>query len=535
MDMITSKSSLDKQQTPVEKRIRDASRYIIEQILSKRGKVNVEHLKRKVSKEYDIPFLLKNADILQYATPEEKEIIKDFLKTKTIRSISGVVVVSVMIPPLPCPGKCIYCPTSSIAPKSYTGNEPAALRARMFDYDSYKQVEARLRQLEMQGHDVSKVEIIVMGGTFPAYSKIFQENFIKGIYDALNGFRAGTLEEAMKINETAKRRCVALTIETRPDYAKERHIDMMLSYMATRVELGVQVLSDRLLKKIRRGHTLKDVIESTRRLKDAAYKVGYHIMPGFQDEEKDLKMFKKLFTNPDFRPDMLKIYPVLVIKGTELYEMWKKGEYEALDDESAAELIAKLYKYIPEYVRVMRVQRDIPAYAIEAGVKKSNLRDMVMSKMREMGIKCREIRCREAGHVYLREGKIPRNVEVIVRKYKASKGEEYFISAEDVEQDILVGYLRMRFPYKPYRKEISKDDALIRELKVVGLQVPIGKRKEQGFQHRGIGRMLLHKAEEIAKDKGKEKIHIISAVGTREYYRKFGYKLQGPYMSKRIE
>ena len=517
----------------IEERIRRASREIIG-ILLKDEDVDVEELKRKISKKYNLGYLLRNVDILRYAKDEEREHIKDKLRIRNIRSISGVVVVSVMIPPLPCPGKCIYCPSSSIAPKSYTGNEPAVLRARMFDYDSYKQVRARLEQLEMHGHDTSKVEIIVMGGTFPSYGKKFQENFIKGIYDALNGFRATSLEEAMKINETSKHRCVSLTIETRPDYANEEHIDNMLRYMTTRVELGVQVLSERLLKKIKRGHTLKDVINATQRLKDSALKVGYHIMPGFQDPHKDVKMFKKLFTRTEFRPDMLKIYPVLVIKGTELYEMWKKGEYKAWDDEMALEFLVEFYKYIPEYVRVMRVQRDIPAYSIKAGVRKSNLRELLMKRLEEEGVPCREIRCREAGHKYLREGILPKNMDIIVKRYKASKGVEYFISAEDTERGILLGYLRMRFPYKPHRWEINKDDALIRELKVVGFQVPIGLRKSIGIQHKGIGRMLLKKAEEIAIDKGKENMLIISSIGAREYYRKLGYTLKGVYMWKSL-
>ncbi len=513
-----------------------AAREIIEKIKDlDEEKINskvLSNLKREVSKKYGLKMLIKNSTILEYVKPQEYEFLRRVLQLKKARSISGVVVIAVMLPPSPCPGQCIYCPSSSNAPKSYTGKEPAALRAKMFEFDAYRQVKGRLKQLEVIGHHTDKVEIIVMGGTFLAQPLKFQYDFIKSIYDALNDKIAKDLVTAIRWNETAKHRCVGLTIETRPDYSKPQHIDLMLTYGATRVELGVQVLNERLLKKIKRGHTLQDVVDATRLLKDSAYKIAYHMMPGFQSYEKDIKMFKKLFQDTRFRPDMLKIYPVLVVKGTELYEMWKKGEYVPLSDEEAANLIAEAYKYIPEWVRVMRVQRDIPADAIDAGVRRSNLRELVMEKIKEKGIRCREIRCREAGHKWLKERKIPKNMEFVLRRYKASYGHEYFLSLEDIEQDILVGYLRARIPYKPYRVELDSDTLLIRELKVVGTALPLGKKENVSFQHKGIGRKLMNYAEALARDKGMHRVAVISAVGTREYYRKLGYKLLGPYMVK---
>ncbi|NPA38763.1 MAG: tRNA uridine(34) 5-carboxymethylaminomethyl modification radical SAM/GNAT enzyme Elp3 [Candidatus Nanohaloarchaeota archaeon] len=519
-----------KQET-LKKAVRELIHHILYQGSALTPKKLAE-LKRKIAKKYNLDMLIRNSLILEYASDEEKSYLKELLRVKKVRSVSGVVVIAVMIPPLPCPGECVYCPSSTTAPKSYTGKEPASLRAQMFEFDAFKQVSARLKQLEAIGHETDKVEVIVMGGTFLAQSLKFQYDFIKGIYDALNEHKAKTLEEAIKLNETAKHRCVGLTIETRPDYAQKRHIDLMLKYGATRVELGVQVLNDRVLKKIKRGHSLKDVVESTHLLKDSAYKLAYHIMPGFQTFEQDVKMFKRMFSDQRFRPDMLKIYPVLVIEGTELYEWWKAGIYKPLSNEEAAELIAEAYRYIPEWVRVMRVQRDIPANVIDAGVTKSNLREYVEKVMKEKGIPCREIRCREAGHKWIKEGLLPKNLTFVKRRYKASWGTEYFLSYEDVEQDILVGYLRARIPDKPYRPELNSKTLLVRELKVVGMSLPLHVRKKVSFQHKGIGKELMQKAEELAYDKKMEKVAVISAVGTREYYRKLGYELLGPYMVK---
>lgn len=519
--------------------LKNAAREIIEKLkkidLKNFDPKMLSSLKREVAMKYNLKMLIKNSIILEHANPEEYEFLKNVLQLKKVRSISGVVVIAVMIPPSPCPGKCIYCPSSHKAPKSYTGKEPAALRAQMFEFDAYKQVKGRLKQLAAIGHNTDKIEIIVMGGTFLAQPLKFQHEFIKGIYDALNDEVARDLLTAIRMNEISKHRCVGLTIETRPDYSQPRHIDLMLSYGATRVELGVQVLSDKLLKRIKRGHSLEEVVNATRLLKDSAYKITYHMMPGFQSFEEDIKMFKKLFRDTRFRPDMLKIYPVLIIKGTDLYNMWKKGYYTPLNDEEAAELIAEVYRYIPEWVRVMRVQRDIPADAIDAGVKRSNLRELVMKKMKEKNIRCKEIRCREAGHKWLKEHLMPKNVELIKRKYKSSNGWEYFLSFEDVEQDILIGYLRARIPYRPYRSELDSKTLLVRELKVVGTALPIGKKESSAFQHQGLGKKLMEAAENLAKDKGMYKVAVISAVGTREYYRKLGYELLGPYMIKNIK
>lgn len=355
-------------------------------------------------------------------------------------------------------------------------------------------------------------------------------------FDALNGKDARTLNDAHRMNETARSRCVGLTIETRPDFCRQEHIDEMLLLGATRVELGVQTLSDEVYEKVCRGHTVRDVSDATRMLKDSGFKVVYHMMPGlFQDEGEDVSMFSELFSDSRFRPDMLKIYPVLVIEGTGIYEMYKEGKFSALTNESATVLVARLMAKVPRYVRVMRCMRDIPMEKIAAGPTAGNLREMAEAFMEKEGVECACIRCHEAGHMYYKKGIVPEGIDIYVDEYDASDGMEYFITVEDRRQKCIVGFLRLRMPsLSALRKEIDGKTALIRELKVFGTSLELNDRSKDSFQHKGIGRQLMEEAEKIARKSGACKVVVISAVGTREYYRKLGYARDGSYMSRMI-
>ncbi len=434
------------------------------------------------------------------------------IKRKPTRSLSGVTVIAVMCKPHECPGKCRYCPKGEYAPQSYTGEEPAALRARYCNYDPKKQVLQRLRQYEETGHDTSKIEIVIMGGTFLSMSKDYKEKFIKGIYQALNNSRKRDLEELKKDNEEALHRCVAMVIETRPDICGAKEIKEMLRYGCTRVELGAQSTSDDVLRRIRRGHNTKVTKMAIKRLKNAGFKVDLHMMLGLPGQD-ELKDFNELWRNPDWRPDGLKIYPTLVIKGTDLYEDWNKGLYKPLSNEEALKKVAKILERVPYYVRVKRVMRDIPAKCISAGPTWGNIRERAWKLMRKP---CMCIRCREVGRRGLKG-----NAGFKLRKYDASGGTEYFLSYEG-ENDSLIGFLRLR---------IVNSKAYVRELHVYGKTIPVGARGE-GFQHKGYGRQLLCKAEEIARKLGIKELKVLSGVGVRGYYRKFGYELVGDYMVK---
>ena len=466
---------------------------------------------------------------------------------KPVRSISGVVVVAVMTKFHPCPhGRCVYCPKGSwLTPQSYVDSSPVALRAQRLNYDPYLQVQSRLKVYEDMGHAPSKIELIVIGGTFPALPRDYQEWFIKRCFDALNSYHNGiiesnSIEEVHIQNEKAYSRCVGLTIETRPDHANREIADFLLRLGVTRVEVGVQTVFDDVLSKIKRGHTVNDVIKATKTLKDAGFKVVYHYMPGLPgvDLDRDVEGFKELFENPDFRPDMIKIYPTLVIPGTELYEMWIKGEYQEMNDEKAVEFLLKVKPTIPEWVRVIRIQRAIPSSCVAAGVKSNNLREIVKKKMDELGLKCRCIRCREVGFAELKLGVKPENLNLKMktRVYEASGGLEYFISFEDEKFDLIAGYVRVRMPSEPWRPELTeKSTAIVRELHVYGPEVPIGGEEDYAWQHKGLGRRLMAEAERLAREELEaRRIIVISGVGARPYFYSLGYRRLGPYVAKEL-
>jgi elongator complex protein 3 len=504
-------------------------------------KDEIHKAKVKLCKKYHLAHLPSDVDILQHASPEIYSELEPILRLKPVRTTSGVAVVAVMTSPSDCPhGKCTYCPggTDFGTAQSYTGHEPAALRADANDFDPYLQTKSRIEQLSTIGHPTDKIDLIIMGGTFTAREKDYQEWFVKRCFDAMNKTETSSLTDAHSLNEFAPSRCIGLTMETRPDWCKSQHVDEMLKLGATRVELGVQTTYNEILKEIERGHTVEDSILATRISKDAGMKVCYHMMPGLpkSDPELDLSAFKTLFENPDFKPDMLKIYPCLVVEGTKLHELWKEGAYKPYDTEDCAELIAKIKEYIPQWVRIQRIQRDIPVKLISEGVDKSNLRQIVQEKLKKRGKSCNCIRCREVGISTLK-GEKPdiESISLNHVKYEASSGEEHFLSFED-KNGIVIAYSRLRKPsLNAHRKEISLTPCMIiRELKVAGDMVPIGKTDDVKWQHRGYGQMLLKECENITRENDLDKILVTSGVGAREYYRKLGYERYGFYMAKSL-
>ncbi|WP_458205509.1 tRNA uridine(34) 5-carboxymethylaminomethyl modification radical SAM/GNAT enzyme Elp3 [Haladaptatus sp. NG-SE-30] len=533
---------------------------LVERILA--GEIerdDVERAKLDACSEFSAPKVPKNSEILDFAPNERREELEAVLQRKPVRTASGVSPVAIMTSPHQCPhGKCLYCPggpsSEFSSSQSYTGHEPAAARGVQNDYDPYGQVTLRLEQLREIGHPVDKVELILMGGTMTARSHDYQEWFVKRALEAMNDYDVNKepepaegvsfaqsseeyefryLEDVIAENETGSVRNIGTTFETKPDWCDPEQINRMLDLGGTKVEVGVQTTFERINREMHRGHGAQASIEANQRLRDSAFKVGFHMMPGQPGMSKEmcLEDFRRIFADEKWKPDYLKIYPTLVVRGTATYDWWYKDEYEPLRNEEAAELVAEIKSMIPRYVRLQRVQRDIPADFIDAGVWKSNLRQLARQKMDEHGWTCDCIRCREVGM----NDQDPESVELDVMTYDAAGGTEHFISFEDFDNDLLVGFARLRFPGDPVRRELD-NAALIRELHVYGSEVSVGAASEDTqHQHRGYGRRLMEKAEELAADAGFEKLSVISGIGAREYYRnKLDYHQDGPYVSKRV-
>ena len=431
-----------------------------------------------------------------------------------------------MAKPFPCPGKCVYCPSSPEAPKSYTVESPAVLRARSCGFDAKKQVEVRLETLAEMGHAQDKVELIIMGGTFLSYPRDYQYRFVKDCYDALNGIPTSSLEEARKLNENVKHRCVGLCIETRPDFCGEEEIRSMLDFGTTRVELGVQTLDDEVHSLTKRGHGVAEVISATKLLRDYGFKVYYHWMPGLPGStpEHDLELSQQLFEDERFRPDGLKLYPTLVVRGSELEGWYRDNLYRPYGDEEMIGLLISIKALIPKHVRISRLMRDIPSKFIIAGSRDLALRGTIRKKMGQTGLHCSCIRCREYGH-RLRDGWAIGKPWLTRLDYGTLGGEEVFLSYED-DNETLFGLLRLR---------INGEKAIVRELHIFGPEVPLGGRLERATQHHGLGEGLLREAERIAGEEfNANKLSVLSGVGARAYYRSLGYSLEGAYMVKEL-
>jgi len=508
-------------------RIKELSLRIISGIKSGalKDREGVQRMKIELCGELGLNDVPPNSSILKEVGPEDRELLEPFLTKKPMRTMSGVAVVAVMTSPHPCPhGKCAYCPggVDVGSPQSYTGKEPAARRAERNNFDPYLQVRDRIGQLTAIGHKTDKIDLIIMGGTFTSRDQEYQEWFVKRCLDAMNDEDSSDIKDAQSKNETSEHRCIGLTVETRPDVFGEDQVKKAMLLGATRVELGVQILDDEILAMSKRGHGVKETIESTRSCKSHGLKVCYHIMPGLpgSNPEKDLKCFKRVFDDPDFRPDMLKFYPTLVISGTELFDLWKKGEYVPYDVDTAVDLLSEMKSVVPEYTRIQRIERDIPAPQISAGILKSNLRQIVQENMHTHGMSCRCIRCREVGHT----GEVlvdPDLIEQKITEYEASGGKERFISLE--YNDSIIGYVRLRTD--------DTDTATVREVKVFGKIASIGSEGED-WQHRGFGKELMLEAERLAISDKKKRMRVTSGIGVREYYRAMGYVLEEPYMVK---
>ena len=569
----------------------DAVTLLLDQIAEQlpHSRTELRKLKTAVSAKTRQPLIRNDALLSRYREEIAQGLralnvpLERILTLNNIRSQSGLATVTVITEPYACPGRCVYCPTEARAPKSYLTNEPAVMRALRNDYDPYRQVISRLETLDQTGHPTDKIELIVKGGTWSFYPAAYQRDFITRCYDAANDFlqdqgagpaaacllgepslspgllqqlpsgqlrnaeRGGrsalagrsaspgpSLEEAQQTNETAQHRIIGVTIETRPDYVDQQEILRLRELGVTRVELGVQSLEDSVLDLVVRDHGIAEVIRATKLLKDAGFKVAYHLMPNLPGAtpESDLASARRLFDDPGFRPDAMKLYPCAVIETAELFQWWREGRYTPYDDETLTELLIRIKTLVPPYVRLERVIRDIPSTSIRAGSLVTNLREEVLRRMTQRGLSCRCIRCRQV------RDQAEGHFELTRRDYEASDGREIFLSFEDSAADRLASLLRLRIPHphQPHWLPALEGAALIRELHSYGRHVPIHAREEGAIQHQGFGRRLLEEAERIAREEfGVKRMAVIAGVGVREYYRRLGYHLQETYMVKELK
>lgn len=492
--------------------------------------------------------------------------LQKILTKRSIRTLSGIAPISVLLPPAPCKSACVYCPLERsdtggktlfqkdsekkygpqqipkkfqkpgaiVMPKSYLSSEPGAMRALLSGFDPFLQISRRLTALHKTGHSAEKCELIVQGGTFSDYPKSVRTRFLTKCYAAFNGeTKADSLASEIAKNETANHRVVGLTLETRPGCVTPEEIRDLRKLGCTRVEIGVQTLDDSITKKTRRLQTREEVVRATALLRQAGLKICYHIMPGLPGStpEKDVEVYREICENPDFCPDLVKIYPCSVVPFSELEKWHASGKYVPYSEETLRNILLEIKRITPPWIRISRLVRDIPGTAILGGNKTTNLRQLLQEEMKHNGERCRCIRCRE-----IRGGEYDINaVKFVQRSYSAAGGTEYFLSME-LPDETLLALLRLRIPSKtekPLFRALT-NSGIVRELHTYGAAIPLGNTSDGTPQHSGFGKKLLEEAENICRAENKQGITVIAGVGAREYYRKLGFEDAGTYVQKQM-
>lgn len=512
-----------------------------------------EKIRNKVTKDFggvpprNIELIGAYRALVDEGLAVHNEAIFSTLIKRKVRTLSGIANITVLMKEYGCPGKCIFCPTQPGMPKSYFSTQPAMMRAVRNNFDAYMQVKARLNGLHAQGHDITKIDIRVAGGTWSAYERQYQEEFVKGIYFALNE-GVGTIKTAKEValliagkpledliqeNEETICRCVGLWVETRPDWINTEELVSLRRFGVTGIELGIQTTDDAVNEFCKRGHGLKESVEATKLCRDIGLKICHHVMPNLPKStlESDLKTIDDSFKKDILNPDYIKIYPCMVLPYTELAKMCEDDPklFNPYSDDELIEILTKIKTQVPRYCRIIRLLRDFPSELVLKGSKKLNMRQI----LKERGVVCKCVRCREV------QGEAFGDVDLNELVYDSCGGKEYFLSIDTLD-DRLIGLLRLRIRGEDAELDKLfpelKGSGIVRELHIYGTQQTLkdGAKLESKTQHQGFGKRLMERAENIVREQGLTKIAVISAVGTRKYYEKLGYSLEGTYMVKNL-
>ncbi len=519
---------------------------LIEKLATKRSLTNKRYTRiMRQFVGYGLPWMSKSQTLDVYQQLCDLGLmafdpdIRTLLQTKPVRSQAGVTVVTVLTKPYPCPGKCIFCPTDVRMPKSYLHDEPGAQRAERHAFDPYAQTAARIRALEKIGHPVEKIELLILGGTWSSYRRDYQEWFVKRCFDAMNGIESETLAEAQELNARAKRRNVGLVVETRQDHVDVDELRWLRALGVTKVQVGIQSMNDHILSINNRGHDVEATRKAFRLLRLGGYKIHGHWMPNLlgATPESDVEDYGRLWSDPAIRPDELKIYPCMLLENAEMYEYYQRGEYQPYNEEEVLETLIACKIQTPRYVRLNRIIRDIPTTRVVEGNKKANLRQLAQLRMKELGQSCQCIRCREVRREKVRQDELFLKVE----SYDTDATTEHFLSFETAENKAdngrIAGFLRLSLPFRHIEHPLPElaSHAMIREVHIYGPSLPLGDESQGEAQHIGLGTQLIEKAKEMAREAGYKRIAVISAIGTRNYYRKHGFALDGLYMTMDLD
>jgi len=595
-------------------------------------------IKRDFAKKYGLSTLVSNTKLLriyhslckQWIFTLNKKI-EAVLRKRWVRSQSWIVPVQVLTKPFRCPWKCIFCPNDPTMPKSYIKTEPGAMRALLNKFDPKKQAYNRLLSLTLTWHPTDKIEMIVLWWTRDVYPKEYKQEFIKWLYDACNTFSIffnkvqmddvametksenkfsfkvdkieeinypKTLEESIKLNETAKNRIIWLTIETRPEYVNDKNCQLRRDLWITRLEIWVQSTFDTVLKKNKRWHTIETIRCAIHTLRRFWFKFSIHIMPGLYGStiRKDISTLRKIFSDSFIKPDEIKFYPTSVIPDTELYNLYKSWKYKPLTTKQIQKIIKKLWlDFVPPYTRIKRLIRDIPSTEIEAGSIVTNLSqitsNLLLKQVKEKKLNPTKLykrlyskyrlysdisefliqdqtskirwkkivtsiiwenpdlktirnfisldtRSREIRNRKDKNQK-PNSVNLVIRRYISSVWTEFFISFEDL-QGYLYWFTRLLLPKNWNEVNIPglwKKTAIIRELHIYWKMVTLQKKENQYIektQHKWFGKQLMELAEQLSSSQNFTKLSVISGIWVREYYKKLWYNLEWTYMVKKL-